>query len=165
MQLNLENIASGVGDNGHKLDNDILGHHIQDKVVGEGLLLASGNLGLEPSGGQVAHNVGVDRRVLGEGTSGLEGTADKGNIDGAILLVGDVDKGPGDLAVHELDAEDVGIGEGRLDIGLELGLRDGNGSRIIGESLYEVPVVSRWNEMEAGRSCDAITTTDSRVAL
>lgn len=51
MQLDLKNLAGGVGDDSKKLDNDILGHHIQDKVVREGLLLASRNLDLEPSGG------------------------------------------------------------------------------------------------------------------
>lgn len=134
MQLDLKNFAGGVGDDGNKLDNDILGHHIQDKVVGKSLLLASRDLGLEASGGQVAHNRSVERRVLGQGTSGLEGTANEGDLDGALLLVGDVDKSPGDLAVHELDTEDVGIGEGGLDISLQLGLRDGNRGRIA-ESL------------------------------
>lgn len=135
MQLNLKNLAGRVGDEGNKLDLDILGHHIQDKVVRESLLLASRNLGLEPSGSQVAHNVGVEGRVLGQRLSGLESTANESDLDGAILLVGDVDKSPGDLAVHELDAEDVGIGEGGLDIGLQLGLRDGNRGRIIAECL------------------------------
>ena len=135
VQLNLENLAGRVGDDGNKLDKDILGHHVQDKVVGESLLLASGNLGPEPSGGQVAHNEGVEGGVLGHGLSGLEGTANESDIDGAILLVCDVDKSPSDLAVHELDAEDVSIGEGGLVIGLELGLRDGNRGGIIAECL------------------------------
>ena len=135
MQLDLENLAGGVGDDGNKLDNDILRHHIQDKVVGESLLLASGDLGLEASGGQVAHNRGVERRVLGQRLGGLEGTANKSDLDGALFLVGDVDKSPGDLAVHELDAEDVGIGEGGLDVRLQLGGRDRNRGRIIAESL------------------------------
>ena len=135
MQLDLEDLSGGVGNDSNKLDNDILGHHIQDKVVGESLLLASRDLGLEASGGQVAHNRGVERRVLGQGTSGLEGTANEGDLDGALLLVGDVDKSSGDLAVHKLDTEDVGIREGGLDIGLQLGRRDGNCGRIIAESL------------------------------
>jgi hypothetical protein len=37
-------------------------------------------------------------------------------------VVGDLDQGLGDTAVDELHAKDVGIGEGRLDVGLELGL-------------------------------------------
>jgi hypothetical protein len=39
-------------------------------------------------------------------------------------VVGNLDQRFGDPAVDDLDAEDVGIGEGRLDIGLEVGLVD-----------------------------------------
>ena len=63
---------------------------------------------------------------------GAEGSAHEGDVDGAIFLVLDVDEGLGDLAVYELDAKDVGFGEGGRDVGLELGLDGGCGGGVTG---------------------------------
>ena len=51
----------------------------------------------------------------------MQGAADEGEGDGLVLVVGDLDDGLGGPAVDQLDAEDVGVGEGPDDVGLELG--------------------------------------------
>jgi len=63
----------------------------------------------------------------------LEGRQDAGDeLDGdvAFLTVGHIDEGLGGLAVDELDAEDVSLGEGGFEIGEE---RGGCGGRVEGD--------------------------------
>lgn len=132
MDLDLKDLTGGVGDDGEELDDDVLGVHVQDKVEGEGLLLAGGDRDVVPDGRQVADDIGASRGALGQLPVRAESTADEGDVNGAILLVLDVNQRLGDLAVDELDAKDVGFGEGSRDISLELSLGRRRGRRIAG---------------------------------
>lgn len=125
VDLDLEDLAGGrVGDDGEELHEDVLGHHVEDELEGKLVLLAGGDRDIIPDSRQVAEDGGVGGRVLGKRLGGLEHATDKGNVNWVLLVVGDLNQRLGDTAVDELDAEDVGIGEGRLNVGLELGLLD-----------------------------------------
>lgn len=130
VDLDLEDLTGGVGDDGEEVNDDVLGVHVQDEVEGEGLLLAGGNRDVVPDGCQVADDIGASGRALGQLLGGAEGTADEGDVNGAILLVLDVDQCLGDLAVDELDTKDVGFREGSRDISLELSLDRGGGRSV-----------------------------------
>lgn len=75
---------------------------------------------------------------LGENLGVGEGSRDKGDGDGAVFLVGDVDDGAGGLAVDEAQAEDVGVGEGYFDVGFEFGGGVGDGGSLRGIILSVV---------------------------
>ena len=134
VSLNLEDlVGGGVGDDGDQLDDDILGHHVEDELEGQLVLVAGRDGDVVPDGRQVAEDVGAGGGVVGQLGRGLEHAADERDLNWRLLVVGDLDQGLGDAAVDDLDAKDVGIGESRLDVGLELGLRDGRrGAGLIG---------------------------------
>lgn len=123
--LDLEDLAgTGVGDDGDQLNDDILGHHVENELEGE-LVLGAGRDGdVVPDGRQVAEDRGGLGRVGGQRLCSPERTANKGDVDWRLLVVSDLNQRLGDPAVDDLDAEDVGIGESRLDVGLEVGLLD-----------------------------------------
>jgi hypothetical protein len=118
---NSEDVALGVGDDGQKLDAHLLGLHIEGEGIRERLLLARLDLQLVRDRGQVPQDALVGRGCLREGLGVHEGTRDKGDLDGAGFLVVDLDEGLGRAAVDEVEAEDVGIGEGGDDVGIEDG--------------------------------------------
>ena len=136
--LDLEDlVGGGVGDDGDQLDDDVLGHHVEDELEGQLVLLAGGDGDVVAHGRQVAQDGGGGGGVVGQRRGGLELAADEGDFNWGVLVVGDLDQGLGDAAVDDLDAEDVGVGEGRLDVGLEVGLpgrRRGNRLRVDLES-------------------------------
>ena len=121
VDLDLVEVIGGGDDDAGQLEADILGQHVEDEGVGDGLLLAGGDGGLVSDGGQVADDAGGDGGVGGQLLGGVQGAADEGEGDGLVLVVGDLDDGFGGPAVDQLDAEDVGVGEGPDDVGLELG--------------------------------------------
>lgn len=114
-------VALGVGDDSDKAEENILRLHVEGKGEGELLLLAGGDLDVVLDGRQVADDGLVGGLLGGELLGGGEGAADKGDLDGAIVAVVDLDDSLCGTAVDELDAKDVGLGEAGADIGLELG--------------------------------------------
>jgi len=119
--LHLIDLASGsVGDDSRKDEVDVLGHHVEDKLVWQLVLLAGGHLDTVPDGRQVAYDRGVVRRILGQRLGGLEDATNKGHVNGDIFVVCDLDDGFGRPPVDQLHAEDVGIREGRVDADLKL---------------------------------------------
>lgn len=147
--LDLEDLVGGrVGDNGDQLHDDILRHHVEDELEGELVLLAGGDRDVVPDGRQVADDGGGGRGVIGQRLGRLERATNKGHVNWRVLMVGNLDQCLGDTAVDDLDAEDVGIGEGRLNVGLELGLLDRNGGDGLGVDLERLHV-SNW----ASTSC------------
>jgi len=121
--LNLEDLALVVGDDGREVEDDILGGHVQGKGIRHNVLLAGGDLDAIAKPRQVADDGDRLGGALGQRLGGLEVSADKGNVDRAFLLVGDLDQGLGGATVDELDTKDVGLGEGRLNVELEVGDR------------------------------------------
>jgi len=136
VSLDLEDlVGSRVADDGDQLDDDVLGHHVEDELEGQLVLLAGGDRDVVPDGSQVAEDGGGCGGVLGQRLGGLEHATDEGDVNWRLLVVGDLDQGLGDTAIDNLDAEDVGIREGRLDVGLELGLLDGHRGDGLGVDL------------------------------
>lgn len=121
VDLDLVDVALGVGDNSNKTEENILRLHVEGKGKGELLLLAGGNLKVVLDGRQVADDGLVGGLLGGELLGSGEGAADKGDLDGAIVAVVDLDDGLCGTTVDELDTKDVGLGEAGADIGLELG--------------------------------------------
>jgi len=112
----------GLGDDGGKVEGNILRVHVQNKLEGNLMLPAGGDGGVDLDGGQVAEDGGILRSALRHRLSGSKGAADENNINWRILMIGNLNQGLGDAAVDELDTEDVSFGEDGLDVGLEVGL-------------------------------------------
>ncbi len=121
VDLHLEDLALGVRHDSLELQNDVLGVHVQDEVEGERLGFAGGDRDVVSHSRQVADHAGRLRSVLGQRLGGPKLATHDRDLNGPILVVGDLDQSSCRPAVDELDAEDVGIGKGRLDVGLELG--------------------------------------------
>ena len=111
----------GVLQNGNELETQVLGVHLRGEAVGGRLLLASGDFQRVALGRQVAQDLGLRRSVL------QQGSADNGQDNGLRLVILDRQAGLGRVAVDELHAEDLGLGEadggGDLEVG-RLGLLD-----------------------------------------
>lgn len=141
----LEQLAGGVGDNGHEVEAQLTRLQVEDEVVGVAALLAGlqeGVLGaLEADSGQVDDDVRGGGHALGERPGVDEGAAEDGDADGGVLVVGDLDDGLGGAAVDQLKAEDVGLGELGVDIDLDLGR--GLGQGLLGSLLAEKSLVSK----------------------
>lgn len=119
VNLNLEDLATGLGNDADEVKDDVLGHHVENEAVGKSVLLASGNRDIVRGGRDVADD-GISRgRSLGERTGGLEHTSNEGDVDRLILVVGDIDQGLGNATVDEVDTESS-IRESCLDVGLQL---------------------------------------------
>lgn len=90
--------------------------------VGNGLLLARGDLDRVLLGGQVAHNLVLASSLLGEGA------ANQADANCLGLVVADGQASFGGMAVDELDAKDLSLGERDRDLDVQvrrLGLLDG----------------------------------------
>jgi hypothetical protein len=130
----LEDVALLVGEDGKKMQANVLRRHVERKRVRNGLCLAGLNLQAVLHGREVAHDALVNGGVLGEVRGGPQSAIGEDDLDGTVLLVGDLDEGGGRSAVDKLDAEDVGVGERGSDIGVQRGrLLAEVGSIIIGE--------------------------------
>lgn len=127
MSLELVQVTRRGGDHSSELETDILGLHIQRKRVRERLGLACLDGLVVLHGRQVAQDALVGRGAGGKFLGGGEDTSQEGDLDGGILLVGDLDEGLCGTSVDEADTEDVSVGEGRLEVGLELRLGFGVG--------------------------------------
>lgn len=151
--LDLEDVVgSGVGDDGDELEDDVLRHHVEGELEGKLLLLARRDLDVVLDGGQVAQDGGVGGRIIRQRLGGLERTADEGDADRRLLVVGNLEQSLGDMTVDDLDAEDVGIREDRLNVRLQLGVFDRHrGDGLIFElsscaSAIELPQSRRTKE-------------------
>lgn len=83
-------------------------------------MLAGGDRNAIALGGQVAQN-GRDLRRAGDIDGSGERATDDQNGDGLGFLVVDVEDGAGGVAVDELDAEDLCLREGGLDVDVDVG--------------------------------------------
>lgn len=104
----------GVLQDSHELQAQILGMELSAEGVGHRLLSAGGNLQRVALGGEVAHNLALTGDLLNQRT------ADKRNANGRWLVVGDGQTRFGDMAVDELDAENLRLGERDGDGDLEV---------------------------------------------
>lgn len=94
--------------------------HFCRKGIGQALALTSGDRDTIARGREVADNdrwVRSARHILRR----QEGAADDEDADGLGLGVVDVEDCAGWVAVDELDAKDLGVGEGGLDVDLQVG--------------------------------------------
>jgi hypothetical protein len=123
--LDLVQDALCVCDDGGKLQPHVLGLHVERKGEGEALGLAGLDGVVVLHGRQVAQDALVGGGALGQRLGGGQETGQEGDLDGAILLVGDFDEGPCRAAVDEADTEDVCVGEGGFDVGGQVGLLGG----------------------------------------
>lgn len=97
--------------NSGQIETELLRMHVGLESEWQRLLLASRNLDGVLLGGEVAHDAGTLRiKVWCPKTS-----ADELHRHWFRLLVGEGDHGIGGLAIDELDAEDLSIGEGGRD--------------------------------------------------
>ena len=94
--------------------------HLSRERVSESLVLAGGDGDAIALGGQVAQNGRGIRRARDIDGSGERATDDQDG-DGLGFLVVDVEDGAGGVAVDELDAEDLCLREGGLDVDVDVG--------------------------------------------
>lgn len=120
MGLDLLNDALVIGEHGEQLQPHILGLGVEREGEGDGLLLAGLDLQVVLDDGEVAQDGLVLGGAVGQDGGGVQGAADKGELDGGGLAVGDLDEGLGRAAIDELDAEDVGVGEAGGHVGGEV---------------------------------------------
>lgn len=151
--LGLEDVALGVGDNGLKTHADILGLHIEGEGVEDALGLACRDDDVLLDHSEVAQNEIVERCILGSLLGREKGTGDEGDLDGAVVVVGELDQRRRRAAVDELNAKDVGIGERGGHIGIEDGGISGRSAR-----LSVLVVAASVNGQE---SCDAMRVSGS----
>lgn len=118
---NLEDVAALSRNNSAQRQTKVLGVHVQDERVRQRLSLAGGDDGIVADSAQVADNADRGVGILGQGLQSVKRATDKGELDGLMLVVGNLDHGLGGTSVDQLDAKDVGLGEGGRDVGLELG--------------------------------------------
>lgn len=129
--LNLEDLTLIIHDHSRQLDPHILRLHIQCKAERQLLGLTGRHIHSVLHGREVAHNALPQRRILGQGLGADQGSANESDVQRGSVVVGDGDEGLGGAVVDELDAEDVGFGEGRRDVGGEdgaAGAVDGGGA-------------------------------------
>lgn len=130
MSLNLEDLVLAVADDGHEVQNDILGLHVQDKGVGQRAGLASVNVEIVGYGRQVAQNASGRVHVLGQSLGGGQHAANEGDVDGPIFVVLDLNDCLGGVAVDELDAK-VRVGEDGANVDLQTGAVGGRCGRVL----------------------------------
>lgn len=119
----LEDVALLVGEDGQQTQTNILRHHIEGKRVRNRLGLAGLDLQAVLHGREVAHDALVGGGALGQVLGGPQGAIGKDDLDGVVLLVGDLDQSGRGSAVDQLDAQDVRVGERGPDVGIEGGRR------------------------------------------
>lgn len=114
-----EESISGVDDGG-QVESQILGVHIDEETVGETLFFTGGDLDRILMSGQIADNARSCTQITRPQTSTHE-------LDGNWVgfFIGEGEESLGLLAVDELDAEDLGVGEGGVN-------GDGDGRRLGG---------------------------------
>jgi len=132
--LDLEDTVVLVGDDTNDLEPGLLGMHVKDKGEGQRLLLAGSDGGVVTDSAQVAKDCIVGGGVGLELFCVEELAAHKGDNDGRLLIVGDVDDSLGGTAVDELDTKDVRLGESCDDVSLELDL--GRAGSVVIERLW-----------------------------
>ena len=106
-----KDFTRGALDNSGKVESQVLGVHLGREAVGERLLLASGDGEVVAGRRQVAEDNRRGRSAWSTNGS-EERTADKEEVDGLGLLVGDVEDGLSGMAVDKLDSEDLAVREG-----------------------------------------------------
>lgn len=119
----LEDVALLVGEDGQQTQANILRHHVERKRVRDRLGLAGLDLQAVLHGREVAHDALVGGGALGQVLGGPQGAIGKDDLDGVVLLVGDLDQSGRGSAVDQLDAQDVRVGERGPDVGIEGGRR------------------------------------------
>lgn len=117
----LEDVALFVGEDGEETQANVLRRHVEGEGVGNRLCLAGLNLQAVLHRRQVAHDSLVDGSVLGQVRGGPQSAIGKDNLDGFVLLVGDLDQRSRGAAINQLDAQDVGVGERGPDVGIQRG--------------------------------------------
>lgn len=105
-----DNLALGALENRRDAQGKVLGVHLRRKRIGQALALASRDGHAIARGGEIAED---DRWVgsAGDILRRQERAADDEDINWLRLGVVDVEDCAGWVAVHELDAEDLGVGE------------------------------------------------------
>lgn len=119
-----------VGEDGHELDADVLGLHVEGKAVGDGLGLAGVDGQVVLRGRQVVEDALVGGGVGGQGLVRGEGARHQGELDGAGLVVGHLEQGARGLAVDQAQANELGVGKGGRDFGVDGG-RGGVGGGVL----------------------------------
>lgn len=118
MSLDLEDLASIIRDDSDELHGNVLGHHVQDEVEGERVLLVRRDGDVVADGRQVTDNGRMGRRIVRQWLGGQEHASNEGDSNGAIFVVFDLNQGLCRPAIDQLDTEDVRLREGCLDVGM-----------------------------------------------
>lgn len=139
IRRDLEDGALGIGEDGKQAQTHILRSHVQRKRVGKRLCLARLNLQAVLHDGQVAHDALIGGHVGGEVLGRPQRAVGKEELDGAVLVVGDLNEGRRGAAIDQLEAEDVGVGERGSDVGVERG-----GLSLWLSGLLELAVALVW---------------------
>jgi hypothetical protein len=104
----------GVPQNGDELEAEILGVELGREGVRNGLLSAGGDLNRVLLRGEIAHDLGLAIGLL------EERAADNAHANGLGLVVGDGQTRLGGVAVDQLDAEDLALGERSRDLDVQV---------------------------------------------
>jgi hypothetical protein len=114
------NLASCALQHSGDVQAQVLRVHLGRERVGESFVLAGGDGDAIALGGQVAQDGGDLRCARNIDGSG-EGATDNHDLDGLGLLVVDIENGAGRAAVDELNAKDLCVREGSLDVDVDVG--------------------------------------------
>lgn len=121
VRRHLEDDALCIGEDGEQMQAHILRVHVEHKRVRKRLCLAGLNLQAVLHDGQVAHDALVGGHVVGELLGRPQRAVGEEELDGPVLVVGDLDEGRRGAAIDQLEAEDVGVGERGSNVGVEGG--------------------------------------------
>lgn len=136
IRRHLEDGALGIREDGKQAQAHVLRVHVEHKRVGKRLCLARLNLQAVLHDGQVAHDALVGGHIVGGVLGRPQRAVGEEELDRAVLVVGDLDEGRRGAAIDQLEAEDVGVGERGLDLGVEGGGLGSSGR--LGNRLLEI---------------------------
>ena len=120
MSRNLMNMALRSQDNSRQVNLHILRLHIKREAERKALALSRLNSHIVLHGSQVSQDALVRGRILGKFLRGVQLARHESDLDRAVFVVDHVDEGVGGAAVHDLESEDIRVGETCGDGGLEV---------------------------------------------
>ncbi len=112
VSLDLVDIARLARDDGNQVQTEILRMEIGGERVRKSLLLASRDLNIVTSSGDIADNGSTGVYARCQWLQRGQRAPDESYLDGFSLIVREIQNGLCRVPIDELDAEDLSIGEG-----------------------------------------------------
>lgn len=148
-----EEVTLAVSDDSGKVQPEVLGVHVGDEGVGQGLLRARRNLSVVTGGSEVAN-------VFAWFLERPETASDEVDADGVLFLVGESQESFGRVAIDELHAKDLGGWERSRDGDCQLGDLDLLLSILSG--LLHTELACTRMEVEVSQGAYRVLATDKQ---